>query len=378
MATLVSNDIKDLINITEGFFRRKTEPSQKTLIAQNLTAALLPQGALLYAGIRHLKDPSQVDGRALTQMQQARDWLNVHGGLSKESILKNFNSPALNNAVTRMDDVAKLQKLAGTAKYGPQADLLNKGIFSSKEDAVKAHELVASASADPEKLLTRGEKGHEAVKAVGAHTGLFGQQVAATPGIPAIPEGPAGTAAIDLSKTTSLASNLNPAMIAAGAGGSLLALGAGHLLKKGVQKYQKMRYGIEPPKDVRTGKQKTFDATYTVSRSLASKAVGVGATSAALSGLASAGAVGAGVLGSGLAPALLTGYVGYKAATMFNKGASGLKQKIDNSRQKQIKIKEIDNQIVQIRQDSNINPADKQQQLQNLNKQKIDINRGST
>ena len=393
---MISNDIKNLINISEGIFQTKSPPNQKLITAQNIAAALAPAGLLFYASSRHLKDSSQIDGRALTQMQQARDWLNVHGGLSKESILKNFNNPAISNVITRMDDVSKLNRLAGTAKYGAQADLLNKGIFSSKEDIVKANELVATASADPEKLLTRGSRAIKAVKAENAHISLLGQQHAATPAIPAVPEGAtiaAGVSpestnmlgqhvaassgnAVDLAKTSSLASNLNPAMIAAGAGTSLAALGAGYLIKKGVQKYQKARYGIEQPKDVRTGGQKTFDTGFTIAKSLGSKAVSVAAGSATIGGLGLAGTAGLGLAGSSLAPVLIGGYAGYKAGQLFYKGATALKNKIDASRQKQVKIKDIEKQIRQLRQDKDLEPANIQQQLLDLNKEKSNVMRG--
>jgi len=393
---LISNDIKNLINISEGIFQTKSPPNQKLIAAQNIAAALAPTAMLVYAGSRHLKNASQIDGRALTQMEQARDWLNTHGGLSKESILKNFNNPAISNIVTRMDDVSKLNRLAGTAKYGAQADLLNKGIFSSKEDIAKGHELVATASGDPEKLLTRGSKAVDAVKAEKAHTSWLGQQHEATPATPAVPEGAtmapginpehttmlgqhvAGTSgnAVDLSKSISMPGYLNPAMITAGAGSSLAVLGAGYLLKKGVQKYQKVRYGIEQPKDIRTGKQKTFDTGYTVARSLGSKGVSVATGAATISGLGALGAAGLGLASSTLAPALIGGYAGYKAGQLFSKGASALKNKIDASRQKQVKIKDIEKQIRQLRQDKDLEPADIQQQLLDLNKEKSNVIRG--
>ena len=95
---MISDDINYII---EGILRTKRPPNQKIVTAQNLTAALAPQGAYMYAMSRHLDDPTQIDGQGLTQFQQARDWLNSHGGLSKENIFKNIDNPAISDEIGR-------------------------------------------------------------------------------------------------------------------------------------------------------------------------------------------------------------------------------------------------------------------------------------
>jgi hypothetical protein len=360
---MISDDINYLI---EGILQARSPPSQKLLMTQNLTAALAPTAGLLYASSWHKDDATQLDGRGLTQFQQLRDYLNKHGGLSKENILTKLNNPNINKVLSIQDDAAKLQKLQATAKYGNQAAALNNGSLSSPDDINKAHELVTKAGSDPEKLLTTG---HEAIA---AHKNIIGQTVDATPAIPGH--------AIDLAKTSSLASNLNPAMLAAGAGGSLAALGAGYLLKKGVQKYQQVRYGIAPPKDNRTPSQKAFDVTHAVGRSLASKAVGAAATAATIggiglavgSGIAPIAAAGGAIASGGLSTLLGAG-VGIGASLKFSKANMALRQKIEVSRQKQLQIKQINDQVNQVNQNHQLTTIDKQEQLKALNAQKQNI-----
>ena len=338
--TNISTDIKYLI---EGILQTKNQPSQGKLAAQNVGAALLPAGFGIYLAMHK-------NAKGLNHFQQLRDFYKSKG-MSEDNILTKMNNPAINTALTKLEDTAKLGALENSEKYGEQAKALNKGVTASKDDVAKAHELVTKAKADPSIMTANTSSG---------------------PGH-----------AIELDKVHGMANNMNPAMLASGATTSLGLLAAGHLAKKGMQKYQQLRYGIKPPEDRRTAKQKAFDVTHTVGRSLAGKAVGTLATAgtiaglglAAASGVAPLAAVGGAILGSGAATATAGIGAGVLASMKFGKLNQKLKTKIDSGRAKNLQLKDIDSQIAKVTQDKSIVPVTRNQQLHNLYQQKQDINR---
>lgn len=352
----LSQEIKYLI---EGILQSKTPPSQGKLAAQNVGAAVLPAGFAVYLAM-HKND------KGLNHFQQLRDFYKSKG-MSEDNILTKMNNPAINTALTKLEDTAKLGALENSEKYGEQAKALNKGLTASKDDVAKAHELVTKAKADPNIMST---------DAVAAHKNVFGQQIAAKAAT-----GPGH--AIELDKVHSIANNLNPAMIASGATTSLGLLAAGHLAKKGMQKYQQLRYGIKPPEDKRTKSQKAFDLTHTVGRSLAGKAVSVATGAAtigglglmAASGVAPLAAVGGAILGSGAATTAVGLGAGLAASLKFNKANMALKKKIESGRAKNLQLKDINDQIAKVTQDKSIVPVTRNQQLHNLYQQRQEINR---